>query len=34
MVDKTLTEYGKVDILVNNASVNRDSIISKMAEDL
>ncbi|MFS0674474.1 3-oxoacyl-ACP reductase FabG [Ornithinibacillus sp. 179-J 7C1 HS] len=30
MVDKALAEYGKIDILINNAGITRDAMLSKM----
>lgn len=34
MIQKTLTELGKIDILVNNAGVSRDSTVGKMSEEV
>lgn len=33
MVEKTVEEFGKVDILINNAGVTADGFLSKMSED-
>lgn len=33
MVEKTVDEFGKVDILINNAGVTADGFLSKMSED-
>ncbi|MGE5370647.1 MAG: 3-oxoacyl-ACP reductase FabG [Solirubrobacterales bacterium] len=33
MVEKTLVRYGTVDILINNAGINRDALMHKMTEE-
>ena len=33
MVDTVVKEFGKIDILINNAGVNRDAVIWKMSEE-
>ncbi len=33
MVDKVIAEFGKVDVLVNNAGITRDNLILKMSEE-
>ncbi len=33
MIASTLDDFGKVDILINNAGINRDSIAKKMTEE-
>jgi 3-oxoacyl-[acyl-carrier protein] reductase len=33
MVDRAVSEYGKVDILVNNASITRDQLILRMPDE-
>ena len=34
MVDTAVSEFGKVDILINNAGILRDKSFKKMSEDL
>ncbi len=33
-VQKIVTTYGKIDILINNAGITRDALIGKMTEDM
>lgn len=33
LVDETINEYGKIDILINNAGITRDKSFRKMTED-
>lgn len=33
LVDVTLEKYGRIDVLVNNAGINADSLIMRMSED-
>jgi 3-oxoacyl-[acyl-carrier protein] reductase len=32
-VEKTIGEFGKIDVLVNNAGITRDALIQKMSDD-
>lgn len=33
LIEQTLTEYGKIDVLVNNAGITRDNLILRLSED-
>lgn len=33
MVKETLTKYGKIDILINNAGINQDAFLTKMTDE-
>ncbi len=33
VVDKTIGSFGKINILINNAGINQDALISKMTEE-
>jgi len=33
MVKKTINEFGQIDILINNAGVNQDSLVTKMTKE-
>ncbi len=33
MIDEVMTEYGRIDVLVNNAGITRDNLLMKMSEE-
>ena len=33
MVKKTINEYGRIDILINNAGINKDAFVTKMTKE-
>ncbi len=33
LIDKTIKEYGQVDVLVNNAGINKDQLMMRMKDD-